>query len=139
MRYLRECFKTLFAGMGERKFPLIPSVKAALLLIGIVVAAVTGVTMTSPTTAAATTILVLALLFWIMLDYAVRLRRKIAPKIILDFTSGGGCLVETPFQEKMWIAIGGQFVESAKEIKAVYVRAVVTNTESFPRGIARLP
>ncbi len=54
-----------------------------------------------------------------LLEYAVKLRRELAPKLSLSFDSGGGSIVETPEKKR------DQAGNAVKEWRAIYVRIAV--------------
>ena len=133
MAWLRDRADTIQEGIGVRRF-VIGSI--VLLVLGVYewlsiklaergMTALTGI----PTWAIGVTV-GLALLFWWMLEYAVRLRGSLSPKLRVEFRPDSGGIIQTPIkQTKRTIDRNTNNVtEETTEYQAVYVRGLVTAT-----------
>lgn len=131
MSFLADRWKAIQEGVGVRRFVIGSMVLVALGAYAWIaakleergVSALTGV----PTWAIGAMV-ALGLLFWWMVEYAVRLRSQLAPKLCVEFKPDSGGIVMTPIKETKQIfdPLSGAIKEVKTEYQAVYVRGLVT-------------
>ena len=122
MGWVRDRVSALDAAWGPKRYMLAPLFGAVVGFVDWVVTRLSDAGMGALIGVPSWAIGVLATLLlasWWLLEYIVRLRRKIAPQLKIGFSETAGCLVSTPI--KKIDALGNK----VDEWKSIYIRGMV--------------
>lgn len=130
MRWIKERQDVLQAGIGPRRY-VYASIFLAVIAISkwlVGQAREHGITALAdiPVWTVGVIVLLIATAYW-LLEYAVHLRRQLAPKLSLSFNPERGSIVTTPLKDKVKMKLADQeFVQEMNERRGVYIRGLVT-------------